>query len=118
MSKKPYRGHKSEWNRDEGSVPGHPIKHPGLVQMGQVHTSFQSRGFHEDKGSNTRPDNIHTGKTNKLKHNPDARGPNGSHGGHNPLPGSYHSNSGLSAAGHQLVRRGGSVISGMSRGLK
>jgi hypothetical protein len=39
-------------------------------------------------------------------------------GGHDPRPEHYHKNAGTSGEGHQLVRRGGSVIKGMGRGLR
>lgn len=117
MASKPYRGHKSEWNRDEGSVPGHPIKHPGLLQMGQSHTPFDSRGFHEDRGHNTRAEKISLNRINQHKETPNGH-PVNVQGGHDPRPEHFHKNSGCESGGHQLVRRGGSVISGMNRGLK
>lgn len=116
MSSKPYRGHKSEWDRDAGSVPGHPTKHPKLGAHSQSHTPFEARGFHEDRGSNTNPERIHTNFTNRQKHDAE-RAPTNVEGGHDPRPEHYHKNSGTESGGHQLVRRGGSVIKGMNRGL-
>src|SRR5262249_46173467 len=109
MSKHSYSGHKSEWNRDKGVKPGHP-REDGMAthQHSQPHTHFEARGWHEDKGSNTRLESIHTGKTNRNKHNPDAPGPNRSHSSHDPRPSAWHSNSGTSSEGHRLIRRGAS----------
>jgi len=108
MSKHSYSGHKSEWNRDTGNVHGHPTKHPALHQHSQHHTPFESRGWHEDKGSNTKPESYHTNFTNRKRHNPDAIGPNKSHGSHDPRPEHYHHNSGTTSDGHRLIRRGAS----------
>lgn len=116
MAGKAYKGHKSEWGRDKGVKPGHP-RDAGhaMHQPGQHHTSFESRGFHEDKGG-THPEHMRTNFTNRRKHDPD-RAPTNVEGGHDPRPEHYHKNSGTECGGHQLVRRGGSVIKGMNRGL-
>jgi hypothetical protein len=109
MSKNAYRGHRAEWNRDEGSVPGHPQKHPKMNAHSQSHTPFEARGFHEDRGSNTRPDRIHVAKANQHKEGPNEL-PINVHGGHDPRPAHYHKNSGTTSEGHMLIRRGASKM--------
>jgi len=112
-----YKGHKSQWGRDTGSVPGHPTKHPGLHQHSQHHTPFTARGWHEDTGSNCHLESIHTNMTNRRKHDPDKVGPNKANTSHDPRPEHYHKNSGTDGDGHQVMRRGGSVYRG-HRGMK
>ena len=90
-------------------VHGHPTKHPPLKQHSQPHTPFEARGFHEDRGSNTKPDRIHTNKQNVHKHDPDRASVN-VQGGHDPRPEHFHKNSGTTSEGHMLVRRGASKL--------
>jgi hypothetical protein len=103
-----YKGHPGQWGRDTGNVHGHATKHPAMHQPGTPHTSFQSRGFSEDTGSNCKPESYHTGTTNRRKHDPDKVAPNKANTSHNPLPGSFHKNSGTTSDGHKLIVRGAS----------
>jgi len=112
-----YKGHKAQWGRDTGSVPGQMHKHPAMHSPGQHHTPFEARGFHADRGSQTHIHEMHTNFTNRRKHNEDAVGPNRSHGSHDPRPQHYHRNSGTDGDGDQVMRRGGSVYRGR-RGMK
>ena len=112
-----YPGKKPGWGRDQGSVPGHPIKHPQMIALGQAHTPYDSRGFHADKGSNTKPESYHRAKSNRFRHEQEAVGVNGARGAHNPLPSHYHRNSGTESDGHQVMKRGGSVYRS-HRGMK
>lgn len=106
-----YGGHKSEWNRDKGSVPGHATKHPKMHSHSQPHTHFEARGFHEDKGGTT-PERMRTGMQNKNKHIPEIPHQINVSGGHDPRPAHFHKNSGTNSDGHALIRRGGSAYRG------
>lgn len=97
---------KEGWGRDKGYRPGHhsDAGH-GLHQPGQSHTAFEARSFKADKGHNTNIERISVAPQNKHRETAMEK-PINVHGGHDPRPEHYHRNSGTSADGHMLIRRG------------
>lgn len=105
---------KQGWGRDVGVKPGHsefPAHQPAAC-----HTKFDARGF-GDKGHNL-ANTHHQNFTNRHLHDPEMKHSVNVEAGHDPRPEHFHKNSGTTSEGHQLVRRGGSVIHGMSKGYK
>jgi hypothetical protein len=119
-----YKGHASEFRRDDGMKPGHN-SYPHH-QIAQPHNhSFKARDFHQEKGHYTKPEEIHLSKVSHAKHDVDGNRFAMNGGKHNSAinngtqnaahTDTWHSQSSTSSSGYEMMTRSKSAYHG-SRG--